>query len=29
MANALVSVLSRAGVPQDKVGDSTGPLADV
>jgi hypothetical protein len=29
MANALVSVLQRAGVPQDQVGDSTGPLADV
>ena len=29
MANALMSVLARAGVPQDKVGDSTGPLADV
>jgi Protein of unknown function (DUF1552) len=29
MANALVSVMKRAGVPQDTVGDSTGPLADV
>jgi hypothetical protein len=26
MANLLVSLLNRAGVPQDKVGDSTGPL---
>ena len=29
MANALVSVLNRAGIPQDRVGDSTGPLGDV
>jgi Protein of unknown function (DUF1552) len=29
MANALVSVMKRAGVPQDTVGDSTGPLAEV
>ncbi len=29
MANVLVSVLNRAGVPTDKVGDSTGPLAEV
>jgi Protein of unknown function (DUF1552) len=29
MANLLVSLLNRAGVPQDKVGDSTGALAEV
>jgi hypothetical protein len=29
MANLLVTLLNRAGVPADKVGDSTGPLADI
>lgn len=29
MANVLVSVLNKAGIPQDKVGDSTGPLAEL
>jgi hypothetical protein len=29
MANLLVSLLNRAGVPQDQVGDSTGPLAEI
>jgi hypothetical protein len=29
MANLLLSVLNKVGVPADKVGDSTGPLADV
>jgi hypothetical protein len=28
-ANLLVSLLHRAGVPEDKVGDSTGALAEV
>ena len=26
MANLLVSILNKAGVPIDKLGDSTGPL---
>jgi len=29
MANLLVALLNRAGVPQDKVGDSTGALAEL
>jgi len=29
MANLLVNMLDKSGVPIDKVGDSTGPLADV
>jgi hypothetical protein len=29
MANLLVSILDKAGVPKEKVGDSTGPLADI
>ncbi len=29
MSNLLVSLLNRAGVPQEEVGDSTGPLAEV
>jgi uncharacterized protein DUF1552 len=29
MSNLLLSLLHRAGVPQDKVGDSTGPLPEV
>ncbi len=29
MANLLVSLLNRAGVPQNQVGDSTGPLAEI
>jgi len=29
MANLLLSILQKAGIPQDSVGDSTGPLADV
>jgi hypothetical protein len=29
MANLLVALLNRAGVPQDQVGDSTGPLAEL
>ena len=26
MANLLLTILDKAGVPQDSVGDSTGPL---
>ncbi len=29
MANLLVSILEKAGVPQEHVGDSTGPLTDL
>lgn len=29
MANLLVSMLNKAGVPQESVGDSTGPLAEL
>jgi hypothetical protein len=29
MANLLLAMLNRAGVPQDKVGDSVEPLAGV
>ena len=29
MSNLLVSILNKAGVEQEKVGDSTGPLSDV
>lgn len=29
MANLLVSVLHKAGIPQEQVGDSTGPLAEL
>jgi hypothetical protein len=29
MSNLLLTVLNKVGVPADKVGDSTGPLADV
>jgi hypothetical protein len=29
MANLLVTLLNRAGVPEGQVGDSTGPLAEL
>jgi hypothetical protein len=29
MANLLLSILHKAGVEQESVGDSTGPLAEV
>ena len=29
MANLLLSILHKAGIQQDSVGDSTGPLADL
>jgi hypothetical protein len=29
MSNLLLSVLHKAGVPQESIGDSTGPLAEV
>jgi hypothetical protein len=29
MSNLLVSILDKAGVPQERVGDSTGPLAEL
>jgi hypothetical protein len=29
MANLLLTILEKAGIPQDSVGDSTGPLSDV
>ena len=29
MANLLLSILDKAGVPQESVGDSTGPLSEV
>ncbi len=29
MSNLLVSILNKAGVDQQSVGDSTGPLADL
>ncbi len=29
MANLLMSILDKAGVPQDSVGDSTGLLAEL
>ena len=29
MANLLLSILDKAGVPQERVGDSTGPLSDL
>jgi hypothetical protein len=27
MSNLLVTILNKAGVPVDKIGDSTGPLS--
>jgi len=29
MANLLLSILDKAGVPQERVGDSTGPLTEL
>jgi hypothetical protein len=29
MSNLLVSILNKAGVEQERVGDSTGPLSDL
>jgi hypothetical protein len=29
MANLLLSILNKAGVPKESVGDSTGPLTDL
>ena len=29
MANLLLSILDKAGVPQESIGDSTGPLAEL
>jgi hypothetical protein len=29
MANLLLTMLQKAGIPQDSVGDSTGPLSEL